>query len=1110
MDGRVSSDAPLDYASFHIWPTQNRYEAFVCCDDKTEKLASGFLEQLAFHLPQLKDFDPEDSDDDVRLQLPENLKGSAWFSKSTLSSFLHIVGVPELLKNANAIGDEMSQLEEARKFHLALYAQGNQDGPRSKEADRRSSEEMELKPELQITSADATKNELLRAMDLRVAALREELVAAFSQAAGGACSCEQIVDLVAFSNYFGAIDLRNSLSKYLELIQKNRDVNPQNGQPKFSQGSGNGNEKVKIETVQATSAVVKPIKYDASPAKAAQVERHSSTESEESSNSSSEDQPYTERSRSLIRSASPRRSASPMRRIQIGRSGSRRAPALTIKSLSYIPAKERISSNKDSDEESNQPLKKPESNASSMSVRDAISLFERKQKDQSSDLQKKKLSADTSGNASKAVLRRWSSGMGDSSSQPQLTNACDSNNEMSSSNLVGEEAWKTPMKVDPDSASTVENASLYKTADESASRTTGEEKVSYSMENLTDDGFAQAAESNTKVAASLDWNRQKEDELNLMMMKMMESKPIRNRGTATGVSRSQELPRGQRGGFYDHYKQKRDEKLRGENSGKRAEKEEKIKSLQGILDQRKVEMLSKSMSVVGKQESVGKPRKSQKNPSSPVQPRKESSKSSSPILQPKKDLSKSAAPKKISPKSSTLPATRKSWPTAPSPKSSAAAPVRTANGISSTGTIPTRRKSQTTPSPIHPSPKFERPQQKPKSTKGPQIDTKPSLKGQEGKKQRSSPRSGSVTEAKMLQSSGDGSSGILAKPSFYNKVTKKGSVVPLESKPFLRKRSGTSPGVGTVKTKVSQSDEPVSCEKYIQVEEAVVETSMPMSQKEEEAPTLQRTDVTDIEQEAPVNSHQICEDRDSGNQFVSESDNNLNNTIEYPIEIQAEDESAISPTAWVEIEEHEELHLRRDSHPPQTASPTNAEVVASSSPRVRHSLSQMLQEDSGEPEIIEWGNAENPPAIVYQKDAAKGLKRLLKFARKSKGEANATGWSSPSVFSEGEEDAEEPKASSKRHADAILRKSSLQAKGFGQMRTSLGASFDGGSSSKTSDYTAAHDLLSGQSNMSKFASHASQKSQEGQISSAASTKATRSFFSLSTFRSSKSNETKLR
>lgn len=779
---------------------------------------------------------------------------------------------------------------------------------------------------------------------------------------------------------------------------------------------------------------VTPVKYGVSPAIVAQIERQSSTESEESSDSSDGNQMSAERSRALTRSAQPRRSASPMRRIQIGRTGSRRAAAITIKSLNYYPAREKTSSHRDvaansSEEEGfEQSSKKIENNVRRMSVQDAINLFESKQKDQTADVHKRSLTSNISICTSKSVLRRWSAGIADCSSPCQQEPVSEDSVLLPCNDLADKEISKNSVeeKLESNFTSGCQNPVEITKVDSESER--GEKRAHDPVDIGTDTNANQIQESNGRSTASAEWSRQKEVELNQMLMKMMESRPVRTKKPQTGRNQNipseqkgnQNIPSEKRGGFYNHYKEKRDKKLQGENAEKKAAKEAQFRAMQQILDERKAEMALTNVKDVGKKNPSCKPQKSLKNPSQPGNPRNESPKAS--------------VTKKVSSKTSTLPATRKSWPSTPPTRAAVSSPSKTPVGISSASTTPKVRKPQSTPALPRSSAKVERSQPRHRSMKENQTDANRSLKVVKEKTPQTITKSGKATKTKVSAVPGDVSGMVPSKPSFYNKVTRKSSVVPLESKPFLRKGSGSGPGAGPTVNKPKHlpqlKESSLNSGNMIETKdnEVVASTSVLVSEHQDQDIVLPVHFDAAMELETVVNSHQNCGETENFNELVTEGDDSFKDMAESSAKVESQEESVISPTAWVEIEEQQELPNSYDDGTSQLTSPVRVPPIGLSTAGVRHSLSQMLQEDSSEPDAVEWGNAENPPAVVYQKDAPKGLKRLLKFARKSKGDANITGWSSPSVFSEGEDDAEESKAVSKRNTDNLLRKAALHSK----------------------------------------------------------------------------------
>ncbi|XP_048571015.1 proteoglycan 4-like isoform X4 [Triticum urartu] len=785
MEGRVAGDVELDSAVFQVSLTKNRYEAIACNGESAESVASGPFDQLVLHLEDAKNFQSRSSSGSFKLLLAGDAKGSTWFTKSTLERFLHIINSPDASKTANGILQEMSQLEETRKFHDYLQSKEQQNlmggaltGGLSSTVGK--PQQGNIGP----NSSVATKNELLRALDLRLSALKEEILVLLSRAVGSKLLNKEVSDLSGFVQHFGTSEF-SWLVRCLLLI---RDCQPSVLPPHQASTAERKDDALETRDISSQTNIQRPITSNVSPAKLAQVERKMSMESDDSSESTDEDEAVVERSRPLMRSASPRRSASPMRRVQIGRSGSRRSMPIAIKSLSYFPPSQRVALDKDDESscngETDQPPRRSDNNVRRMSVQDAISLFEKKQKGENLDSESKKAGLV----ATKSVLRRWSSGMGDSlNSNTSGEKTSDSTSQSKSNNMASDaEKNEAELQAETDAApnSVVAPEAGSYDADGHGITVSDMENVVSSHTNISAEQTHSGQESNSdRAMASAEWNRQKEAELNQMLMKMMEVMPGKFAGanvTATGLISASE----KKGGLQ---REKRDTKVRTEKGVTRPAKETSTKLLKESVGQNRAAVTPKT-SIITEKRNSPIPQRARRNSSPPVLP--------------KEVISKTPA-KKSSPKPSPAPATRSSWSgSLTKATSSTAQKTKNSPGAVSTSTPTSRRRTATASLAPQPISKVEKPLPAVKNKKEPVTATKPAIKGQEDKKTRTATKPSRV--AKSSPASEEKSS-AMTKSGMYNKVPKKSSVVPVEPKP-VKKATGISQGVGSgaVKSKVPQ------------------------------------------------------------------------------------------------------------------------------------------------------------------------------------------------------------------------------------------------------------------------------------------------------------------
>ncbi|KAF3792272.1 hypothetical protein EJ110_NYTH00380 [Nymphaea thermarum] len=403
----MKSDSPLDYAVFQLSPKKSRCELFVSGEGKTEKLASGLLKPFVTHL-RVAEEQVGQAVQTIKLEVQKNQESGTWFTKGTLERFVRFVSTPEILELVNTFDAEMSQLEAARR----IYSQGAGD---------QLHDAMDEIQAAATAAADTSKRELLRAIDVRLLAVQQDLNMACARAAAAGFTLENVSELLLFAERFRAHRLNEACKKFISLCQRRPELCPWKRETDREVRSSSGSDMSiddqtldpEIQSTQATDV--------------AHV-----------------NQPTFKPVELMTAAATPRDTAFPVTTSMMQQSKPASSNVLQPARGFLRPepggekdVAEDIAVNaKDKKEPTPSPPPEPiQQPARRLSVQDRINLFESKQKEQSGEMGKNKgggsglsvksdfrrLSTDSSGisaSVEKSVLRRWS-GASDMSIDPR-------------------------------------------------------------------------------------------------------------------------------------------------------------------------------------------------------------------------------------------------------------------------------------------------------------------------------------------------------------------------------------------------------------------------------------------------------------------------------------------------------------------------------------------------------------------------------------------------------------------------------------------------------------------------------------------------------------------
>lgn len=615
-----------------------------------------------------------------------------------------------------------------------------------------------------------------------------------------------------------------------------------------------------------------------------------------------------------------------------------------------------------------------------------------------------------------------------------------------------------------------------------------------------------------------------------------------------------------RGKFYDQYNGKRDAKLRDEKTTKRAEKEAKLKAMQEVLEQRQAEMAATSAT---KNDPLGCSEDMPKDLPKPNGSRTFSSKtmparsslsliSSSP---------RTVLPGKVSSSTNTSSSRRRNQPENPLAQSVPNfTDLRKENtkpslgrGTSTSSALGKGPKSQGG---------FKN-NMKSGGGREPFLDTVTArsgstariVNGKEEKKFLSqAPLRKSTYTPLMCEVSAKLPKGATLEPNICSKLTNRSSPAPLEAKPFLRKGRGIGPGAGPGIVKLKQF---LAAEDGLKSAEEGQVSDQNGGETVEELVNLSQLPCTNEGAQAEATKEENEGDKLTTTSDDTERSDNLDDSEILQINMQGDDASAsVSPfetpssptdtnneyygkiscsaeasmttttsssfiaslpcecaTTFSPVSKSPSLHMSAGSDHVSTsvavAIKTDSTLVSAASwnshERYPHTqTSEVYEIDAGARPRKKWAPAQkivlaSASQQQHQKDAPKGLKRLLKFGRKSRGsEAATTDCVSASTTSEGDDDPEEPRDMAGSSADDLLKKARVQAKSLlpGQSVFDFQSLFENAEIESFLDQGPTQSIRS-----SIPAPPANFKLREDHLAGGTMLKAPRPFFSLPSFRS---------